>query len=434
LYLNKIKMNKVKSKIKTLVASKTAKDTYILFGGNVVSAFLGFLFTLVIARGLSLEDFGVFSAALNLIVIIASVTDLGMSSGLINFVSSHLAKGEKNKADQYIKASFVVRFLTVFVLSMILVVFAPFVSKTLLATSDLSISYWVAINAFGLIIWVFFPYILQAQRKFAKSVVVELSIGFVKTLSAFLIFSLGFLNVNWALGLHPVSNIVGLMVGLAFVGTSFIRSKPKKEIYVNLMKFSSWIGVNRIISAVSGRLDIQMLAGLAGATATGVYSIPSKLATFIVVLTSSYSSVLAPRFAGFDSKEKVKTYIKKASLGLVPFMLGVVVWIVIAEPFIVLLFGEKYLVSVPVFKALAVAMIPYMLTAPSVTAIIYAMKKTVYIGAFSFFQIVAIFSLNYVFIPKYGPMGPTITFGVVYTILAIYTWTIVIKHYWLDKS
>ena len=78
-------------------------------------------------------------------------------------------------------------------------------------------------------------------------------------------------------------------------------------------------------------------------------------------------------------------------------------------------------------------MIPFIFTAPSVSAIIYGMKKNVYIGAFSFFQLAAIFLLNLVFIPKYGAIGPTITFGITNTILAIYTWIIVINNYWIKK-
>jgi O-antigen/teichoic acid export membrane protein len=174
-----------------------------------------------------------------------------------------------------------------------------------------------------------------------------------------------------------------------------------------------------------------MLAFFAGATATGFYSIPSRLASFIIVLTSSFAAVLAPRLAGFGDEEKEKAYILKSTLALLPIVAGVVFWILIAKPFILILFGEKYLPSVPVFQALAAAQIPFLVTAPAVAAIIYSMKKTVFIGAFSFFQIVAVFLLNYIFIPRYGPIGPTITFGITNTILALYTWFIVIRHYWI---
>ena len=93
----------------------------------------------------------------------------------------------------------------------------------------------------------------------------------------------------------------------------------------------------------------------------------------------------------------------------------------------------NYIDSVPVFQALTLSMVPFILTAPSVAAIIYAMKKNVYIGAYSFFQLAAIFLLNYYFIPKYGAIGPTITYGITNSILAIYTWIIVIRYYWFEK-
>jgi len=200
-----------------------------------------------------------------------------------------------------------------------------------------------------------------------------------------------------------------------------------------LVRFSSWIGVNRIISSISGRLDIQMLAAIVGATATGFYSIPSRLSSFIVVLSSSFSAVLAPRFASFADKKSEKRYLIKATVALVPIIAGIILWIAIAEPFIVTLFGAKYLPSVGVFQALVASMIPFVIAVPPVAAIIYAMKKTIHIGLFSFFQIAAIFILNYVFIPRYGPFGPTIAFGFVNTALAIYTWVIVVKHYWIDR-
>lgn len=80
-----------------LARSQTAKDTYILFVGNIAAAFLGFIFTLIVARALSVEDFGILSAATNLIIIVASFTDLGISSGLVNFASGAFARGDEKK-------------------------------------------------------------------------------------------------------------------------------------------------------------------------------------------------------------------------------------------------------------------------------------------------------------------------------------------------
>jgi O-antigen/teichoic acid export membrane protein len=255
----------------------------------------------------------------------------------------------------------------------------------------------------------------------------------MRLLFALAFYAFGALTMSKAFWAFGAGFVVEVILVLIYLKADFLRAKPEKDEYKNLLKFSGWIGINRIISSVSGRLDVTMLAALAGAFATGLYSIPSRLASFIVVLTASFSSVLAPRLASFGDKEIEKKYIFKSLLALFPITVGIIFWIIIAKPFILILFGDKYLESVPVFQALAAAQIPFLFTVPSVTAIIYSMKKTVYIGAFSFFQIAAIFVLNFILIPRYGPIGPTITFGITNTILAVYTWFIVIRHYWIKK-
>ncbi len=418
---------------RSLLFTATAKDTFVLFVGNTMTSFWGFLFTLFVARSLSVYDFGVFSAALNLVVILSSITDIGISTGSISFVSTHIARGEYEKANQYIKASFVVRLLIVLLVSGVVIIFAPFVSKTFLATRDPTIAIWSAIIPIFLFPDLFFPFILQAKNKFLHSTIIDNAFYMARFLFALAFYLIGGLTMSKAFWAFGVGFIVSLVFIFIYLELDFFRSRPGKEEYKNLLKYSGWIGVNRIISSISGRLDIQMLAVMAGAFATGLYSIPSRLASFIIILAGSFSSVLAPRLAGFGNEESEKKYILKSLLALIPITVGIIFWILIAKPFVLTLFGVKYLESVPVFQALAVAQIPFLFTVPAVSAIIYAMKKTVFIGIFSFFQIAAIFVLNFFLIPKYGVFGPTITLGVTNIILVIYTWIIVIRHYWVKK-
>lgn len=415
-----------------LATSSTAKDTYILFVGNILSAFFGFLYTLIVARALTVPEFGVFSAALNLVFIIVGVADLGISGGLVNFVADAISKGKTKKADMFKKSAFQIRIVAVTVVVLLLFLIAPYIGSTLLATDAKSVVYLVAIVSATYLIATLFPFILQAERRFSRSAIIEASLGLVRFAVAAL-FLIGGLTLVKALGAFAVASIFGIIVGFVFVGTRFLKVDTKKDIHVKLLKFSGWLGLTRVVGALAGRLDITMLAAIAGAAATGFYSIPSRLSLFVSVLTSSFASVLAPRLASFGDKAKEKSYITKAFLATLPIVAGIIVWIFIAGPFIVTLFGAKYALSVPIFRALLIAMIPFVLTAPSVTAIIYAIKKPIYIGLFSVFQLILIFSLNYILIPRFGPIGPTITLAIVNTLLAIYTWSIVIKHYWVDK-
>lgn len=415
--------------LKVLAFSGSAKDTYLLFVSNTLSAFSGFLFTWFIAKGLSVSDFGVFSAANNLIFIIASLTDVGISSGLTNFVARFHEQKNQKKADEYIKAALISRVVVVVVLSLIIVIFRNTVAGTLLATSDSTVSIWVAVISTLLFSWVFFPYVFKAKKQFIYSVYAELSLSFSRVLLVGL-FYLGGLTIYKAFGAFAISSVVGLIVCFYLVGLKFLSSKPGRIEYSQLLKFSGWMGVNNVLSSISGRLDIQMLAVLAGATATGIYSIPQRLAFFIGVLASSFVSVLSPRMAAFNDKQKEKQYMIKATLGLVPISLGIILWIIVAEPFILVLFGDKYLEAVPVFRYLVASMIPFLFTVPAVGAIIYAMQKPIYIGTFAIFQIITVFLLNSYFIPVSGAFGPTYTLMIINVISVIYFWTIAIRYYW----
>jgi len=413
-----------------LARSQSAKDTYVLFVGNILGAFTGFVFTLIIARGLSVGDFGVFSAVNNLIIIIASLADIGISAALVSFVASYQANNDTLNARRYLKSSLIVRLLIVSVISLALLAFAPWVSKNLLVSEGLGVVYWSIILSYGLFFLNFFSIALQAYKRFIASVSIDLIIGFGRILAVGAFFIAGLLTLNYSFLSFTIGAVITTIVGFMLLGTAFLKVDTPKEVYVNLLKFSGWVGVNRIISAISGRLDVQMLAIFSGAEITGQYSIAQRLALFITVLISSLSAVMAPRLAAFGDKEKEKKYLLKATLVTLPIIAGVLIWIVIAGPFISLLFGSKYLPAIPIFKMFAASLIPFILAAIPVSAIIYSIKKPIYIGYFSFFQLAVIFLINFLLIPKIGPYGPLVAYFVVNISLALYSWYIVYRYYW----
>src|SRR3990167_9612137 len=113
-------MHYIKNAIKALF-SDTSRDTLILFVGNSFSAFFGFIFVYILTQKLTVDEFGVFSAAANLIIIISSFTDLGITTAMINFVSTKLGDNDKSGASRYLKASFIIRLISILIVSGIVV-------------------------------------------------------------------------------------------------------------------------------------------------------------------------------------------------------------------------------------------------------------------------------------------------------------------------
>lgn len=329
------------NKAKSLIFSSTAMDTYVLFIGNLGSAFLGFLFTFFVARALNREDFGIFSAAMNLVVILSSLSDIGITTGLVNFIAEADSKNDEQKSFQYQKAGLVIRIGIVLTLSLIVVLFAPYISKTMLATTDPMVAVWASVVSLVLFVPMYFPYVLQAKKKFLQSVVVDNVYYLFRLIGLLGFIYLGGISLYSSFSVAILGFAVSLIASLLFLKIKFFKSKPTKEIYKSLLKFSGWIGVNRIISAISGRLDITMLASISGASVTALYSIPARLSSFIIILTSSFSSVLAPRLASMGSKEGERKYLIKASFALLPIILLTITWVIFAEPFMKLIFPNN---------------------------------------------------------------------------------------------
>lgn len=409
-----------------MAGSKTAKDTSILFAGNIYTAFVGFLLTILLARAISVEEMGVFSAFTNLMLLLGSVSDPGISAGLIKFIAQD---GKENIKAKYISAALIIQLVIYSTIALLLLLFSNQVSKNLLATNNTFLIYILLIAILSQVLWTFSSYTLRARMKFVKSTVVDSITGTARFAAIFILIYTSTVNLLNSVFFYSITTLTSSLVGFYFLRNNFsFRAIPRK-IYFSIIKFSGWLGVNKVASVLAGKIDIQMIALLVGAVSTGYYAIPSRLIFFVTVLVGSFSAVIAPRLASFNNHSKEKAYILKTLLFSLLIIFGLGIWFVIAEPFITILFGEKYIESVLIFRLLIISMVPFVLTTPSVNAIIYGMKKPGLVGYFSVFQLISVIILNFLFIPKHGAIGATYTLIIVNIFLAIYSWFFTVKHY-----
>lgn len=418
---------------KTLAFSSTAKDTYILFFGNTLAAFLGFVYIIFVSNVLSKESFGVFSAATNLVVLLISLTDVGLSTTVVNFVAEYISKNDYLNSNKFVKAAVFLRLILAIIVSLFVIVFAKFVATNFLSTENYMVSVWTGIITLSLALPMILPFVLQGQRRYIASSVADNSVYLSRLIFTLLFMFVTSITLENSLIAFAIGGFIGSLVGLFLVGGKFIYAKPENKDYLKLIKFTGWLSVNRVLSSIFGRLDVQMLIMLSGPLSTASYSLASRFAGLVNVFSGSFSAVLAPRLASFNDKDEVKKYLVKATIGSAAISLFLVFASFFVEPFFYLVWKEKYLDSVPILKTLLFINIPFILSTPSVSAIIYSMKKTVFIGLFSFIQFAIILISNLLLIPIYGAIAPAYTLGISYIVLAIYSWSIVFRHYWLDK-
>ena len=95
----------------SLALSQTARSTYLTTFGAGLNAFLGFVFTIVVARSISPSDFGLFSVIVNLITVLFVFCDAGFNSSILKFLPQAIRDGKKEEARKIIKISFLATFI-----------------------------------------------------------------------------------------------------------------------------------------------------------------------------------------------------------------------------------------------------------------------------------------------------------------------------------
>lgn len=389
-------------KLFSILKSGTIKDSFIVALGLGGSAVIGFVYTILLARSLGPVSFGVYSALTALAAIVYSLGDMGISSAIINF----LPKKDANRY-HYLSTSFWVQFAIGCVILLLFIIgstihefIVPGSMKVdLLLAGFLSFNYLLIVYTQG---------VFTAERKFWSYSASQVIDSAIKILIVLVIFRMGRLSIDSALTANIISTFVALFVtfGKDLYGIEFNFFKGA---FWNIFHFAKWIAFSRIFTVMISRIDILLLNLLAGSYATGIYSAASRVTILFAMMAGGLNTVINPRFSSFDSHQKTLSYTKKLLLMVTGIALIMIAISFFARPVITLVYGQKYLESINVFRYLIIAMIPFLYTVVTNSALIYAFNQLNYYSIMMAVQTATIVLLDIILIPVLGYNAPAIS-------------------------
>ncbi|HSH31494.1 MAG TPA: oligosaccharide flippase family protein, partial [Candidatus Saccharimonadales bacterium] len=83
------------SQVNALARSTTAKNSFIVFGGNFLNSLLSFVAVIVVSRTLGPADFGILAIFNTILTMIVGITDGGLGTTAIKLISGYLANNNK---------------------------------------------------------------------------------------------------------------------------------------------------------------------------------------------------------------------------------------------------------------------------------------------------------------------------------------------------
>ena len=425
------------SKIKDLFPvffSGTARDTYLIFTSNIFTSFLAFLYTILLARSFTPSVLGIFSAVTAFILLTSDVLDLGISTSLSRFYPEIKEKKGQGSADSFAANTFKFQLLVTLLAVFIIIAAAWPLARIFLDNSAYFFLYILAgIGILGTVLTAFSTSLFAARKDFLPVAVVGVSSTLIKLLFLVILFYLNFFTLPLVVSSFIGAVYIAFIICLPHLKIPVFREKFSLGKLKKLLSYSVYIALSRIFSAVSGRLDALMLIPLSSAFEAGIYSAAYKIAFTYILLSGSFSMVIAPRLSAFPGLGQALPYLKKIILVVCLILATMIVMYFIAPAFVIIIFGSRYAPSAEVFRALLLPMALFVATIAPVNILLYVLKKPQILTANSLLSLILVIFGNLIFIPRAGRFGP------VYTLTLSYGFTLVIStvftfYFWKRKS
>lgn len=392
------------------------------FFTNLISKFGSLLFTIIIARILMPELFGLYSLALSTVLLFAAISDFGMSNSLVKFVSTELGKRSLKKAKAYLNYFWKIKLVLIGVLVLVLAISSKFISNVIYNKPI-----FLALIA-GILYVLFYgttitlQATLQALNKFKN-------IFFGETIfqisRAVLVPIAVLICIKYSLSNSLILFFIFLALGISFLfyslflwlfetrKTDLVKSKEAK-ISSKQKKLTNRFIIALSTTFVSGiffsYIDRIMLGHFVAAEFIGFYTVALSFISTASALTG-IGSVLLPIFSSTENS-RIETGLKKSvNLYFIFSIFAILLIVIFANPLILIVYGKAYLPATNLLRILSLFFLALPISGIYTTYFVSIGKPKV-IAWLTIASTVLNILLNYILITsllKYGDL--TASFG-----------------------
>ena len=338
------------------------KNSGYSLAGTLIYKFGGLIFTILIARLLLPELFGVYALVLSLITVLMTFTNLGVNETSLRYISDALGKRDNKKARSYFRYLLKLKTLLVVFVILIILLFSKFLSyniynKPLLFYPLIFSCLFIIAESFkGFIGQLFLATKNLKPIPFLELLHQTAKISF--SILAILILSSEFkvAGLFFALALAGFIHLF-LFILIIYKKNKFLFIGKKESIdKKRINKYLGFMGIASISLVFFGAIDILMLGKFVESSYIGYYRVALSL---IITIASvfSLSGVLLPMFTQIDKKRFERGFQKTfryLMLITIPATVGI---LFIGKHLIFAVYGNEYLLAVSSLYFLSVLII-----------------------------------------------------------------------------
>jgi O-antigen/teichoic acid export membrane protein len=408
---------------------KMAKGTGIVLIGSSLGLFIGFIGQILLIRYWTQNDFGIFSLALTVLTICATISTLGMKQGVIRSIAYVMGKNENKKIPELISVSIFFSIATSLLLGLIVFLLSDIIAINLfhepalitpLKIFAMAIPFYTLIDIF---VSIFRGFGQVKPTVFFQNIL--LGIFFPLFLLIIIIFKLSFLTVFYAYFASLIIICILIVIYILHIikKTSFMTVKKTSFMTIfsvrtvtspvakELLFFSLPLLGSILVVAMINWTDTLMLGAFKTPVDVGLYTAARSLVKLIAfplgALLLIYMPVISKLYGKDMLCEMKRTFsilVKWLCFATLPLFL-----ILFLFPEIVLnfIFGQDYALSANVLRILSLGLIIHNFVGPCGATLISMGHPRFVMFASSIAAILNI-GLNVLLIPSFGIEGAAI--------------------------
>jgi O-antigen/teichoic acid export membrane protein len=150
--------------------------------------------------------------------------------------------------------------------------------------------------------------------------------------------------------------------------------------------------------------DIILLGRLTTPAVVGVYSVALALASRLDTLNQSLFTIMMPRASRLEGRANMRQYWKRVAGGSLALAGALAVAAVVAQPVIVLLYGDRYVASAGLFFAL-LGVVLFDLATSSLFLLVFPLNRPRLLAAADWLRVLVLGTAGWLLIPLYGAFG-----------------------------
>jgi len=390
-----------KKEKKQSLTKLTLKNSVYNFTATFISKIGGLVFTIIIARMLLPELFGVYNLALSVILVATTFADLGVGTTYLRYVSKALGKNNRLKARSYFRYLFKIKgLLMILVIVIVLIIAKPLAYNIFNKPLIFLPIIFACLYILMLSLRNFFLGLFYALKDLSKIPIIELSLQLFK-----IIFSLlAILFFSHTFRVSGIFLALTLSAFLSFIVLFFLLGKNKDLIFgrkiaiekPKILHYLGYTGIAGISLMIFGSIDTLMLGRFVEVSYIGYYRAALGLVLAVAALLA-FSGILLPIFTQIHRQRLERGFQKTFRYIImlaIPTAFGLMF---VARYFILAIYGSEYMLSTSSLYDLSFLII----TGPLImlySTIFQAKEKPKILAKFIIIALLINIILNYVLI------------------------------------